>query len=376
MQTAYTTEIDEVDAAVEAILSRLDLGALKKNSVGILNVCPDFIDCGIVRALCARLPFDVVGMTTMAVACKEGHSMYGLCLTVLSGDDVAFATAITRPLTRGNYEEEIDSAYNRTRDVLPGDPAFIISFLPYMRDVNGAELVKSLSAACNDIPVWGSMSIGLDMSFEQCRIIHNGEAEQFALAVLLVYGPVEPDFIVTSLPERNIRESRGMITESDGYTVKSVNGMPILSYFADIGITLHLSVPLMVYYEGASKPVTLGIFAVDDDGNALCGGYIPEGAYIAVGVLDPEGIMETAKESVNKLLRSGRKNGILMYPCVSRYLMLAPNQDSEIQCVSAMLGDGAPYMLGYSGGEVCPVRNADGKWRNCFHNYTFSVCVF
>jgi hypothetical protein len=384
MQTAYTTEIDEVEEAVEAILGQLDLDALKKHSAGILNVCYDFVESGIVRALCARLPFAVIGMTTMASACKTGSGRYGLCLTVLTSDVVTFTTACTPSLTHDNYEEAIRSTYNAARDTLPGDPAFIVSFIPYMRDVNGAELVNSFSASCHDVPVWGSMTIGMDMSFEQCRTIRNEEAEQFALAMLLVYGPVEPEFIVTSIPERNIRENRGMITESDGYTVKAVNGMPILSYldsigitlFDSIGITLHISVPLMVYYEGASRPVALGIFTIDDEGNALCGGYVPEGALVAVGAIDPKGIMETAKESVARLSRGGKKDGILMFPCGSRYFMLAPNQDNEIRCVSAMLGDDVPYMLGYSGGEVCPVRDADGKWRNCFHNYTFSACTF
>jgi hypothetical protein len=34
-----------------------------------------------------------------------------------------------------------------------------------------------------------------------------------------------------------------------------------------------------------------------------------------------------------------------------------------------------PYVLAYAGGEICPVRGEDGKLRNHFHNFTFSLCV-
>jgi hypothetical protein len=40
------------------------------------------------------------------------------------------------------------------------------------------------------------------------------------------------------------------------------------------------------------------------------------------------------------------------------------------------MADGVPYMLGYSGGEVCPVPDESQKLRNRFHNFTFSICAF
>ena len=63
-------------------------------------------------------------------------------------------------------------------------------------------------------------------------------------------------------------------------------------------------------------------------------------------------------------------------PCVTRYIMLAPDQESELRLIHEELSkDGKPFMMGYSGGEICPMPGRDGKPRNRFHNYTFCACI-
>ena len=60
--TAYTSEVDDVEAAVSEILEQLKPGfGLLKNSIGILACYADFVSSGAVRKICAALPFDVVG---------------------------------------------------------------------------------------------------------------------------------------------------------------------------------------------------------------------------------------------------------------------------------------------------------------------------
>jgi hypothetical protein len=380
VQTAYTLEIDEVDGAIDEILAQLDLDALKKNNVGLVSTYYDFIESGVVGALCERLNFDVVGMTTLANATHGNASMYALTLTVLSSDDATFVTALTPPLSKDNYQDEIESTYKTALAQLPGDPAFIISYLPYIGDVSGADLVRSFDKAASGIPIFGSLTFGIDVTYEQCRSIWNDKAEQFSLSMLLIYGDVNPDFITISIPGRNIRANRVQITDSDRCVLKGLNGMPPLEYLSSVGIELRhdnaSTLPILVYYEGETEPTALGVFKINDDGSLLCGGEVPTGATVALGSIDAEGIVETAKLSIDKLLQNERKSGMLLLPCVTRYIMLAPGQNDEMIKVAELLDGGeTPYSLSYSGGEVCPVRGADGKWNNRFHNYTFSACI-
>jgi hypothetical protein len=102
---------------------------------------------------------------------------------------------------------------------------------------------------------------------------------------------------------------------------------------------------------------------------------MPEGAYLSLGRIDTEGILETADIGLKKILAAKQRNAALLLPCVTRYIMLSPRQDDEMQSVIDALDGVAPYALGYSGGEVCPMRKADGTWVNRFHNFSFSACV-
>ncbi|MDR2056433.1 MAG: hypothetical protein LBQ10_11285, partial [Desulfovibrio sp.] len=155
MYTASTVEIDEIDDAVKEILDQLPLNALKKNSVGVLYCCMDFIETGVVSALDKALPFSVLGMTTMASSDKKNLGMYNLSLTVLTSDDVLFEAVVTGPLFSADYKEKIAATYKRARAGLPGDPACILSFMPYTPDISGTDLTASLDAISGGIPIWG-----------------------------------------------------------------------------------------------------------------------------------------------------------------------------------------------------------------------------
>ena len=73
MQVARTSEIDELDMAIDEIKSQIDFSALKKNAGGIIFCHIDFVESGLVEALCETLPFNVIGMTSMAGASEDGY---------------------------------------------------------------------------------------------------------------------------------------------------------------------------------------------------------------------------------------------------------------------------------------------------------------
>ncbi|MDR1660304.1 MAG: FIST C-terminal domain-containing protein [Desulfovibrio sp.] len=382
MHTAFTREVDEVDAALGELIDQINPGRLEKNSVGLLNCHSDFLEEGIAGALCKKLPFDIVGMTTMATANQNHFDMYGLCLTVLTSDTGVFETAVTGPLTAGNYRRTIEEAYTRTRGRLPGDPAFIIAYFPTLNDVGGASMLRAFDSACGGIPIWGGLTAGVDMRYEKSLVFRNGEeTSPNTLVMALVYGPVEPEFVVTSIPKQNIGDSKGLITASNGCILREVNGAPVLNYLGDLGIAVRSEdaaalplMPLMLDYGDGSGPVALSIVLLREDGSALCSGEMPQGGTIALGAITKESILDTTGASLEKIL-SRKRNGLLLLPCVSRYTMLAPNQTDEIKLIAETTAGRIPYMLGYCGGEVCPVRDKNGTYHNRFHNYTFSACM-
>jgi hypothetical protein len=382
MLNAHTLEIDDAELARQEILAQLDLSGLAKNSVGLISCHHEFIDNGIVRDLCAALPFEVIGLTTMVTLVSGKYDMYMLGLTVLTSDEVVFKTVSTAELTYQNCAEEINRAYSQGRAGFPADPALILTVFPFLKDTSASLLLKHLDQAGGGAPVWGTVVSDDDMSFGAAQTICNGISSASALVMILLYGPVNPRFIMTALPDRNVSPRRVVVTESDGYVVKTVNDLPLKDFFKSMGIAVlkegpdATAVPIMLNYGDGTPSVASAFYNFYPDGSGLAGVEVPQNATFSLGEIDYDGIIETAGQSLTQALSAENIGGMLMFPCVTRYVMTSPRSADEMQLVVERIAGKFPYMLAYSGGEVCPAPGADGKLHNRFHNYTFVACSF
>jgi hypothetical protein len=119
----------------------------------------------------------------------------------------------------------------------------------------------------------------------------------------------------------------------------------------------------------------MAIYEVTAEGYARCAGDVPVDATLAIGMLDYESIMETAEITVSRLLEYQDIQGILMYPCLSRSMLLGPNGSDELKKITGLLGEKVPYQICYAGGEICPTESEEGKLVNHIHNFTFIACI-
>lgn len=380
MYTARTGEVDEIEEAVEEIKSQIDVTALKKYSGGLIFCHMDFVNSGVVKALCEALPFGVIGMTSMASADAGGYSLYELTLTVLTSDEVRFEVGMTENIDNNNYVEEVETLYSALRGKAADDPGLIFTFMPYIREVAGHQVVAAMDSACGGIPLWGAITNDKDFNYETVVTICNGRSLRGGLAMMLLNGPVEPKFIVSSLPERSILNNRAIITKSDDAVLYEVNNMPLMEYLKSIGLVITkeniTTTPLMLYYDKASEPVALGFYTLFEDGSVLTGGEVPVGTAFSVGSIDRQGVFESAEKGLGQVTACADRKVTLLLPCITRYIMLAPDQEAELKLIHETLGaSGKPFMMGYSGGEICPMPGPDGKLHNRFHNYSFCACV-
>jgi hypothetical protein len=383
MLNAITDQIDDPDAAVAEILEQIDPERnLLTHSIGIAACNYEFIDIGALEALGEALPFEFAGITTLGNAAKGLCGQDYLSLSVLTSDDVRFSSAITGDrLSPENLEREMSGAYDRAKDALGSPPGFILAYPPLMPSLEAASFFRSIKRVCGDTPVFGSFSCDQTLDYHESKVIHNGKAYREAMVFILMEGDVHPRFFVTSIPERNMQKQRAVITESEGVFLKKVNNMPVMDYLGSLGLArdgtveVTSSVPLMVNYNDGTKPVALAIYEITPEGYVRCGGDVPVDATLAIGMLDYEGILETAAATVSQFPEYRDINGILMYPCLSRCMLLGPNSSDEMEKITGLIGDKAPYQICYAGGEICPTENAEGKPVNHIHNFTFIACV-
>jgi hypothetical protein len=387
MLTASTTEIDDSDEAVAEILEQLNLKAgLLKNSVGIIACDYEFIDTGVVEALCKALPFQTVGLTTLGNAANGNYGLEVLSITVLTSNEVSFTAGITPSLRKNAITGTVEAAYSEA--CAGKTPAMVLVYPPLMGEIGGGVLYHAMEKAVAGAPLFGSIACDQSQDCHLSKIIYNGEAAADVMAFVLLFGEVKAKFITTVIPDKFLKKQPAIITEAEGNILKKVNGMPLISYLESLGLTKNAGIgtigyfPLLIDYHDGTKPVARSIYGYTPEGWAVCGDEMPINGTFSIGALDYQGVLDTADLTLKNLIEAVEKSpdpnisGILLYPCLSRNLMLVPNADDELKRIMDTLQDKYPYSVCYAGGEICPLPAQEGALVNYFHNYSFVACAF
>ena len=383
--TAYTTEIDDVDIAVKEILEQLNIeDCLLKNSVGILSCYSEFIDTGVVKSLCEKLPFDVVGVTTLACAVSEQYNETMLSVMVITSDDVSFVSGITDDITAGD-NTVFEKAYATAVGKCCENPRFMLSFVPMTLEVSAETVIKTMDEITCNLPNFGTLAVDHTSDYHTSQTIYNGEAYYGRYVFLLFCGNISPRFFVASISNENILREKGVVTASHGNLMQTVNNISVTEYLHSLGLQKDdngsiigiNSFPFVVDYNDGTTPVVRVMFNFAPDGSAVCGGDIPVGTTLSVGRIDANEVLNTSKQILEDVLSGGSLNGLLMFSCVGRYFAQGFDQTAEMRLVQQVLaGKDVPYQLIYSGSELCPVYNKTETAVNRNHNDTLVICAF
>jgi len=374
--TAVTREIDDIEAAVKEIKTALNMEEnLLKNSLGIISCFSEFDETGVLKAICDALPFDCIGATSILCSADNETDQVLLTLTVLTSDDCEFES-ITLPVTE-DYTAAISNDLKGILDRKSDKPALILSYFPLMNTVSGDMILTAIDETTGGIPLFGTVAVDHNSDYSTACTIRNGEAFREAVVLGLIYGEIDCSFEIASLDEEKTGKQKAIITESNGNLLISVNGKIVLDYLNEIGITKNdietrLGIlPLVVDHKDGTKPIARAVFALTPDGSAVCGGAMPEGATLAVGRINMDDVLQTTETALKHI--NVKRGVILSYSCMARYLALGANSEAEAEKACSVV-NGTEYAFSISGGEICPLPDADGKLKNLFHNYTNVFC--
>ncbi|MDR1580646.1 MAG: FIST C-terminal domain-containing protein [Synergistaceae bacterium] len=385
--TAYTAEVDDVETAVAEIMEQLgDMSRLRENTVGLLACYSDFVDSGVVKKLCAALPFGVIGTTTLGSVIRDSEGRMTLSLIVLTSDDAEFATAVTEPMTAAD-EAPLAAAYGEASRELSVRPALMVTFAPLHVNASGDFYVDAFSRISGGVPNFGMLTVDNTSDYSSAAVICEGEAYADRCAFLLIGGSVKPEFFTASVPSERVSAEKAVITGSAGNMVSTVNGSPVADYLVKLGLKKNTdgsiiginSFPFVVDYNDGTLPVVRVMFALTPEGEAVCGGDIPEGATISVGHIDADEVLSTTRAALSDVAARGGGACFLMFSCVGRYFALGHKPAAEMDLVREFMGGNEiPFMFVYSGGEMCPVGQKGGgngsTLTNRNHNDTFILC--
>ena len=392
--TAFTTEIDDAEAAVREICEQLNPQENSlKNTIGIVYFYYEYVEMDICRALADALPFELVGCVSTYVATKRQYADVALSVTMITSDDAHFSVKTLEGLSTKSKEQIADEITRTCADFCALEvPKVVMPFLSPLPHFSGDELIAVANALPTPVPMFGTVAFNMETTEGNHFVIGSGKISTSILAIVAVYGNVRPEYHITSsfAFDEGIGDS-AVITEADGPVLKALNGISAIEYLKKIGITTPenavagsgiWAVPAILTYPNGAKVVRAFLGILEGTEYIFATGAMREGAKVKFGYLNGEKTIASAKKLMNEL-KDKKENDVLAYSCAARAWSLGAKYFAEAQMLVKCAKEyerehNVPfnYCVTYSGGEICPIYHDDGSFENCLHNYTFAACTF
>ena len=373
--TASTLEAYELEVALAEILEQLDMESnCSKYSAGFLFCHPDFIDTGVAQGIAEALPFEVVGATTVCNLTDGLRDLAGLTVSVMTSDTVEFSAA---SLPGCKNDEDIAKIYEEASAGRSGVPSLIF---PFATTAGGDIAVNALDKLTGGkTPLFGTNAVDNTAHVSQAVTLHNGNILRQGLVILAAWGELRAKFLVSELSDDFIQKQRAVVTKSKEHIIMSINGIRPSDYLNSIGISLEQAdgnlhaIPFFVDFCDGTKPVGRVFYKLTPEGYIITGGATPKNSTIAVGSLDARDIMNLTTKALENILDSNKSRGLLLFPCASHFWAL---ESTPFGLIQDKINQKIPYHVFYSGGEICPVYDSEGKMHNRFHSFTCIACSF
>ena len=383
----YTFEIDDCDKALEEIKIQFNEKlTLLKNTAGIVHCSYDFIESGVVKRVCDTFDFPIVGTTSAAQAVNSAGGNFMFTMLILTSDDVEFFAGCSK-----GHKDDFSGSIERTFPILsevsalPLKMAFV--FPPLTDNNEGDSYVHVFEKLCGNVPIFGTLAVEeAIISYAQTETIYNGESFEEEATYLLAFGNINPRFIVTSIPEKSSLIQAGTITKAEGNILYEIDGVPAVDFFERIGLAkdnkLVSGIEFMPFIlsvsnkdNGQSSCFVRGFVSFLGDGSVLCRGTMYEGASLVIGSNSAEDILASSKKAIEALNKEQNIQAALIYSCVVRRIALVNDPQLELKSVRNSISPEIPFMIAYSGGEICPEFMTGNAVQNRFHNFSFIICL-
>ncbi|MDR0974484.1 MAG: FIST C-terminal domain-containing protein [Ruminococcus sp.] len=379
MVTAFTAEADVSEAAISEIKRQIDVEKIKNNAVAVIECHAEFIETGVMQAVCEALPFETVGITCSLPAVTGTSSPLALTVTVLMSDEckfkvLSFETDEASKVADACYETACKFASDGNF------PALVLSYVSFMSYVSGDTLVHSFSKGLPGVPVFGSLPISDEADFSRSYTIHNGKYTEFGAVYLGIYGDIKPEFRCTSYRAGTMYQTSGMVEEAEGTYIYKIDGMTAWDYLLEKNITTAetyqnvITQPLVLTYHDGSV-IMRNCLNIDFEKKAIVlSGHALPGAIVDFALITAEDVRNSAVKVADEIAEISKEASVvLIYSCATRLWQLGTNTTDEIDILSDKL-TGKAYSFAYSGGEIYPMI-VDGKYINTFQNNNLCVCV-
>jgi len=383
----YTYEVDNQTVALDELKEQLNEKIkLNSNTIGIVMCHPEFIYSGVVQHVCQNLPFDIVGVTTAAQAVNGEAGELMLTLFIITSDNVHFRTGLADCLS-DNLGTSVQSAYEQTSKGETEEPKLALIFPPVGLQHAGDSYIEKWFSHIPRTPIYGTLAIDDTPTFEDSETIYKGENSKDKMPFVLIYGDINPRFLIGTIPEENTMPYKGEITSSTGSMVHKINELNTYKYFESIGFETsgissvnYLFLPFSIDqksrddYDGV--PVIRVLDSFNEEGAAIFHGNVDEGSTFTLLKCEAADVLATTKLKIKEINNMPDVNGVLLFSCVVRRVVtMTDNHNEEFELARDLLRSDIPFMMGSAGGEICPTGFREGVPTNRYHNYSIAILI-
>ena len=385
--SVYTSEIDDADAALNDIKAQIaEKIELLENTVGIITCHTEFILTGVMKYVCENLPFDIVGITTAAMAVNDNFGDLALAIFIITSDDTRFITGAS-DRDGDDVEGPITAAYSKIAAEIAEQPKLVLTFPPFFPITLRSEYIKAWGKLAPGTPVFGSFAADDNVDFEESETIYNGINYKDTTPFILCYGNINPRFLLGPIPSGNDIPSEGVVTKSKGSFVYEINHMKAHDYLKNLDLKDELTTedvlllfPLRVHFKDSPDYDGIPVLRVhggfSDDGAAIFHGDMPEGSTFSYASPIPEDIISSTIQKIEEVNIMSEVNGVLFLSSgCRRMVIIGIDPFIELESARNTLNSPIPFLMGYSGGTMCPTSVNDGVPVNRFHAYSLVVLV-
>jgi hypothetical protein len=380
------SDSDDTEKAAHELSDRIraELGNEPPDAL-ILFASPKYDHPLLLSALTAGCkPKVLVGASSAGEFTTGGQGVGHACALAIRSDEMAFAAGVGRGLSqdRAQVAREITSGFRGEASLAYPDRSALV-----MTDAlagHADDLVDQLTLVTSGKYQFFGGGAGDNAQFHRTQVFCGTESLTDAAVALEILSK-KPVGIGVGHGWRPGGD--GMrVTEANGMTLVSLNGMPAADAFEDharaTGQAFDRAAPLPFFLHNI-----LGIettsghrlrvpLAINEDGSILCASEVPVGAKVHVMRTDTSSAVDAAARATHAAVAAlgpdAKPQVALFFDCVATRLRMGEVFGLELASLKDILGPSAEYLGCNTHGQIA---RAEGQFGG-FHNCTAVVCVF
>ncbi len=387
---AFTSEIDDLDIAMEELKGQIDMTELLTNSCAIVFCGYEVDTQELMHRLSEIFDFPFIGCTSLGMLNSRGYTQSSITVTILTADDCSFIAGMTDEIVCNEEMDKLEEKYAELSSRLPEKEKLILTYTAWNPDLEADKVVDILNDASGGVPVFGGIASD-GWSFNEDFVFCGSEISRKKIAMLLICGNIEPMFTIAHSVKKSSNMNK-IVTRSKGNVVYTIDDQPIVDYLEENGFGSgktdvmldYLGTPfrIRVNTHDNDKVDILRCLVSMDHKKKTCKfiGRVPEGCEMNMVLLSKKDIEVSAKSTfmtmIDKINESKdyKYSLILCSSCVARYSLIVSDKNVEGRAYAYKLPDGLNLSGYYGFSEFCPANGKDkGGLYNTLNNESLTL---